>query len=307
MSDPGTVWTCTGVSWRGGRPSVTMTDASGREASRPLLVGERFGVHVTGARFCVGVRRGDRRSCPFRAHLPATSRGIQCDACAAADPGRLLARDATVDHRRFRLYLACFGSGPLKVGISAFERDTERLQEQGALAFTWLAEGTHPAIRAAERVVSGAGIAVERRRRSSKLAGWWQAGTAAARLDMLLTAAQEAHSLDTWPSDPQRVPPEVVDHVGTFGLGTEARPLPRQLCDITHLREGATVVGQVRAVVGAEVLLDYANRTLILSGRRLAGWRIEPTTTLTASGYLTCSVQGIAPDPQGTLFWPSDG
>lgn len=289
-----------------------MTDAGGREASRPVVLGERFGVHISGARVCVGVRRhvagGSVRGCPFQARLPATGAGAQCDACAAADPGRMLARDATVDPRPFRLYLACFGKGPLKVGISAAERGSERLLEQGALAFTWLAEGTHPTIRATEAAVSGAGIAVERRRRDSKPAGWWHPGTAAERRDTLLTAAQKAHSLGTWPTGAQPVLPTVVDQLGLFGLGPAAGPaagtgpLPRQLDDIDQLREGAHVVGRVRAVAGTEVLLDHADQTLVLGGRTLAGWPISPTTSAVSGGYSIKPIRDIAGPAEPALF-----
>ncbi|MGH3998843.1 MAG: hypothetical protein ACRDTJ_15465 [Pseudonocardiaceae bacterium] len=48
--------------------------------------------------------------------------------------------------------MATFGADALKVGISAVERGDERLLEQGALAFTWIAQGSHRIIRAADMV-----------------------------------------------------------------------------------------------------------------------------------------------------------
>jgi len=290
-------WLCTGISWRGGRPALTMTDRDGREVSRALVLDAWFGVHIAGPRMCVGVRRHDVRACPFRTSLPPTARLVQCDACAAADPGRMLARDAIVDDRRFRLYLASFGNGPLKVGISAAERGSERLLEQGALAFTWLAEGPHLAIRATEATVSGARIATERRRRDSKIAGWWHPDTAADRRDTLLTAAQRAQSLRTWPVSADPVEPSVVDHVEVYGLNRLHTPpgqlpgqvpgqVPGELEDIDvidHLSDGAQVAGQVRAVIGTELVLHggghhASDRLLILGGRTLAGWSIAPAT-----------------------------
>lgn len=129
-----------------------MSDASGYELSHPLRPGDPFGLQGVAPRRCVGLWRGTLRSCPFDALIAASGSEAQCEACAAADPGRALARDAVVDDRDFRLYVATFGADALKVGISAVERGDERLLEQGALAFTWIAQGSHRIIRAADMV-----------------------------------------------------------------------------------------------------------------------------------------------------------
>lgn len=305
-----TVWTCTGVSWRGGRPSLTLTDAGGRELSHPLRRGEPFGLRVTGPRRCVGLWRGNLRSCPFDALIAATGSGSQCEACAAADPGRALARDATVDDRDFRLYLATFGADALKVGISALERGDERLLEQGALAFTWLAQGPHRVIRAAETAIATAGLAPERRRRTTKIIGWHTHGTPEERRAALEKVAATAHQLPTWPARAQHTPVDVVDHADLYSLPD----LPDHLDDIDHLDVNATLAGQIRSVIGTELILDpYTNgpsthspsntshgtRGLLLSGRMLAGWPITPAAGLPGAdpvGYRTRPVQ--APDGQ---------
>lgn len=282
-------WTCTGVSWRGGHPALTMTDASGAELARPLRYGEPFGVAITGPRRCIGIWRGQTRSCPFASLMDAGPSAAQCSACAAADPGRMLARDATVDPREFRLYLATFGTGVLKVGITAFDRGAERLLEQGAIAFTWLAQGSHPAIRAAEAAVAGAGMATERPRRSAKLTGWWHHGGHAQRRDALATVAAAAHHLPTWPSEVLRAVVDVVDHADLYGLDD----LPDCVDDLDQVAPGAVLTGRVRAVIGAEILLDHPGGPgsaptcgLVVSGRRLAGWPIAPASG-PAGGYTT--------------------
>jgi len=276
-----------------------MTDTDGLERAHHLVRGGRLAIGVAGQRRCVGLRRGTARGCPFDAAVPAAGRDAQCAACAAADPGRVLARDGVVDPRTFRLYLAAFGSGPLKVGISAVDRGSTRLLEQGALAFNWIAQGPHTAIRAAESMVSTAGIATERRRREGKLTGWWQPGTPRQRVDDLLAATSRAHRLPTWPTDAQQLPPDVVDHVDIFGL----RALPDHLYDIEQIRDGATIIGQLLAVVGTELLLRPANEVsgadevLVVSGKVLAGWPVSRADTaagIAAGGYNTIPVRNVA-------------
>lgn len=284
-------WTCTGVSWRGGRPSLTMIDAAGHELSHPLRHGEPFGLRTTGPRRCIGLWRGDIRSCPFNAPIPATGSSSQCDACAAADPGRALARDATVDDREFNLYLAAFGTDTLKVGISAVERGNERLLEQGAIAFTWIGQGSHRVIRAAETAIAEAGLAPERRRRSTKIAGWHTRGTAQERRTALEKVAAAAQELPSWPMLARHRPVEVVDHADLFGL-TE---LPNHLDDVDELGVDATLAGRVSSVIGTELILnDHEGRGLLLSGRMLAGWPITPATALASAdpvGYRTRPVE----------------
>ena len=290
-------WTCTGVSWRGGRPALTMIDANGRELSHPLRHGEPFGLRTTGPRHCIGLWRGDTRSCPFDALIAATGSSSQCDACAAADPGRALARDTTIDHRNFRLYLANFGVDTFKVGISAHERGNERLLEQGALAFTWIGEGSHRVIRATENAIADAGLAPERRRRATKIAGWHNADDPAQRRDALVKVATTAQELSSWPMLAKPTPVEVVDHADLFGLAE----LPDHLDDVNELGPGATLTGQIRSVIGTELVLDQptanGTRGLLLSGRMLAGWPITPVTGEPGDspiGYRTQPVQAPA-------------
>lgn len=227
LPGPPTAWTCTGVSWRGGHPSMTMIDASGRELSHALRRGEPLGLRVTGPRRCVGLWRGNLRSCPFDALIAASDNGSQCEACAWADPGRALARDATADDRDFRLYVATFGADVLKVGISALERGDERLLEQGALAFTWIGQGPHQVIRAAETAIATAGLAPERRRRATKIAGWHTRGNPEDRRAALEKVAAAAQRLPNWPTLAERTPVAVVDHADRVRAQRTACP-PRR-------------------------------------------------------------------------------
>lgn len=303
-------WTCTGVSWRGGQPALTMTDAAGGEFSRPLRYGEPFGVAITGPRRCVGIWRGDVRCCPFDGLIDPGQGFAQCSVCAAADPGRAIARDGIVDPRQFRLYLAAFGAGALKVGISAVDRGTERLLEQGALAFTWLGEGSHPAVRAAEAAVAGAGMATERPRRSTKLAGWWQQEGPAQRRDALQTVAAAAHRLSAWPAGVRRTAVDVVDHGDLYALGG----IPELVDDVAQLAGDAVLAGRLRAVIGPEILLDHPSgagpgRGLVVNGRTLAGWPIAPARR-PGGGYTTRAIEhagglqadGLADAAQHALF-----
>lgn len=287
-----------------------MSDAAGGELSRPLRYGEQLGVEIAGPRRCIGIWRGDARRCPFDSQIDAGLGTAQCSPCAAADPGRALARDATVDSRPFRLYLATFGAGVVKVGISAVDRDTERLLEQGALAFTWIAEGSHPAIRAAESAVAATGMAIERLRRTTKLAGWWQQGDPGERRDTLLAVAAAAHRLSSWPAGVRRFAVDVVDHADLYALGD----LPDHVDIVDQLAAGAVLVGRVRTVIGPEILLDNPSgsgpdRGLVVGGRTLAGWPVVPAQS-TGGGYTVRTIQqsdeqqtdGVADAVQHALF-----
>lgn len=264
---------CTGISWRGGRPALTLLGPDGRERSRPLTHGDPLGLRLAGPRRCIGIWHDDARHCPFAAEIDSDTTDPQCAACARSDPGRALARDAVRDPRPFRLYLAWHGPDLFKVGISAVERGNDRLLEQGALAFTWLATGDHTDIRVAEQTVAATGLATERRRRSSKLAAWRHTMTQAERAAGLQDVHRRAHAA-RWPERVRKEPFEPVDHVSVFGLDR----VPTVAGDVAGLRVGSVVSGQIAAVVGPELVLETSNAAVVVSGRRLAGWPVTPTT-----------------------------
>lgn len=273
VNEPPTTWLCTGISWRAGRAALTLLGSDGREHSRPLTHGEPQGLRLAGPRRCIGIWHGETRRCPFTAEIDPEATDPQCDACARSDPGRALARDTVRDPRRFRLYLAWLGPDLFKVGISAVERGNDRLLEQGALAFTWLACGDHTDIRVAEQAVAATGMAAERRRRMSKIAAWRHTLTRAERA----TALQDVHrraQATPWPNHVRKELFEPVDHVAIFGLDR----IPGVVDDVTGLRVGSVVSGQVAAVVGPELVLEFSNAAVVVSGRRLAGWPVTPTT-----------------------------
>lgn len=268
---------CKGISWRGGRSALALTTPDGHEEARPIARGEHFALRLTGLRGCVGFWGGRVRRCPFDALIRPDATDAQCEACAGADPGRALARDAVRDARPFRLYLAWFGPQALKVGICAAQRNTERVLEQGAVCFSWLASGDHTAIRAAEQAVAASGLAVERQRSTTKLAGWRQLGSATERAAALQNAHKRALGV-LGSSDALTVEPcEVVDHVSPFGLDS----LPGTVDKITGVAVGSVITGRVIAVAGQQLVLETADRAVVISGRLLSGWPVDPDTSPT--------------------------
>ncbi len=242
-----------------------------------MLPETSLGYQLGGRRCCIGVwlaPRQRRQPCPF-SHpiLPPTTRA-QCDLCAAVDPGQRLARNTTVDDGRdYGLYLAWFGPGLTKVGLTATERGTDRLAEQGALAFTWLAHGRLPVVRAAEQRISASGLAPERRQRRVKLAAWWKLPDETQRRNELGAAYQRIAETVAWPAGLDREACTVVDHVELFGLDAP----PDSCHEITGLSSGAVLRGTVRSVVGRELLLDTPDGSLLADTRLLAGWPLHPT------------------------------
>ncbi len=236
-----------------------------------------MGYQLGGQRCCTGVwlaQQQRRQPCPFGHPIPPPATRAQCDPCGAVDPGKRFARNATLDNgREYALYLAWFGPGLTKVGLTATERGADRLAEQGALAFTWLAHGRLPTIRAAEQRVSASGLAPERRQRRVKLTSWWKLPDHTQRHEQLRAAYQQIIETVPWPTGLNREACAVVDQVELFGLGA----LPNSYQEITALASDAVLSGTVRCAVGRELLVDTQDGPLLADTRLLAGWPLHPT------------------------------
>ncbi|WP_051310131.1 DUF2797 domain-containing protein [Thermocrispum agreste] len=247
-------------------------------------------------RQCIGTWHLDeRRPCPFQEPLDTATTSAQCQPCAAADPGRAVAKDTVLDNRRFHLYLAWFGPGLIKVGICAVHRGLSRLHEQGALASTWLASGRHGPIRQMEKAIAEAGIAVERYRHDTKTSAWWAYSTPERRHNELRTAHQRAQAIPNWPKDVDLAPCLVVDHTHLYGLAD----LPLGLDRAEALQPGAVVAGRLCSVIGSNLVLDNANGPVVVDARLLAGWTITPVEANREHGVERASLRTSA---QQTLF-----
>ncbi len=162
--------------------------------------------------------------------------------------------------------------------MTATERGTDRLAEQGALAFTWLAHGRLPAVRAAERAISASGLAPERRQRRTKLAAWWHRPDQTQRQQQLCVAYRQIIETVPWPAALDRDPCTVIDHVDLFGLDA----LPDSCQEVTGLNTGSVLCGTVRCAAGRDLLLDTTDGPLLADTRLLAGWPLHPTTAASA-------------------------
>ncbi|CAM5506203.1 hypothetical protein SMICM304S_07997 [Streptomyces microflavus] len=80
---------------------------------------------------------------PSGCGVRAQYRGPVPGVCAAGRAHSVAADTLLDDPRTYRVYLAWFGPGMVKVGITREERGAARLREQGAVAFTWLGRGPH--------------------------------------------------------------------------------------------------------------------------------------------------------------------
>ncbi|MFD0273245.1 DUF2797 domain-containing protein [Kitasatospora sp. NPDC127111] len=279
-------WISTGLHWQDGRPVLSAVNGR-RRHERVAEPGVPVGWLLTGPRRCTGAWLAgatERTPCPHHAVIEPDGGAVQCPACQSVDRGLALARDQILDDgRTYRLYLAWFGEGLLKVGLTAEQRGTNRLLEQGALAWTFAARGSLPAVRRAELTVAASGLARERFTGKAKTEHWWRHGDAAHRRTVLTDARERAHRLldghavELLPGHP------VTDHVALYGLADGA---PAAYGQIDALADGAVVAGTLRPPIGRYLLLDQPEDAdpLLLDTRLLTGWTLTPAPGRAASG-----------------------
>ncbi|MBC9728066.1 DUF2797 domain-containing protein [Streptomyces sp. TRM68367] len=264
-------WRCSGLRWSADGP-VLAWDGGRRSA---LARGKRvaFGVAEGGVRTCVGARG---HACPVRAVVPGRSTGARCEQCARLDRAHSVAADTFADDPRpYHVYLAWFGPGMAKVGITALERGSARLLEQGAVCFSWLGTGplmaarrTEELLRAALRVPDRIPYAEKRAVRSEL------PGAAAERAAEIAELHARAGALGGWPESLVREPFRAVDHVDVFGLTR----LPPAAGEVAELVAGGAVSGELAAAAGPDLhVATDGGRVVVLDTRLMTGWELIPS------------------------------
>ncbi|MET9493896.1 DUF2797 domain-containing protein [Streptomyces sp. NPDC006552] len=278
--------------WGGGGPSFGWTGVGGERESS-VRFGETVAFRVGGARRCLGVWRGGRRSvCPGRDAVPVRGTRAQCGECAGIDRARSVAADTVADDPRpYHVYLAWFGDGLVKVGITGVARGSARLLEQGAVAYTWLGRGPLMAARRAEellRVALGVPDRIPYERKRAVRAGL---GDADERGGALVRAHAVAVGLGEWPESLERMPCRVVGHGAAFGLAA----IDRVDAVVAGLAEGAVVAGAVAAAAGPDLhLVEPGGRRLVVDTRVLAGWPLERAAVpVSGAGVLVREVPAV--------------
>ncbi|MGC5034562.1 DUF2797 domain-containing protein [Streptomyces sp. DT190] len=274
------VWKCSGLRWSVAGP-VLVWDGGRRSA---LTRGGRvaFAVADEGVRTCVGARG---HACPVGAAVPARSTGARCEECARLDRAHSVAADTLADDRRpYHVYLAWFGPGMVKVGITAVQRGPDRLLEQGAVCFSWLGAGPLMAARRTEELLRAALRVPDRIPYAEKRAV--RAGLPEAASDRAREVAElhaRAVALPGWPESLERRPPEVVDHVGVFGLAG----VPAAAGEVSELAPGGVVGGELVAAAGPDLHLSTGEGVVVLDTRLMTGWGLVPAS----AGGLTVPVR----------------
>ncbi|MFE6054421.1 DUF2797 domain-containing protein [Kitasatospora sp. NPDC056446] len=298
-------WISTGLSWRDGRAVLGAVHGT-RVHERAVERGAEVGWLLRGPRRCTGawlVGAVERTPCPHHAVIDPDGGATQCPACQSVDRGLALARDQILDDgRTYLLYLAWFGEGLLKVGLTAEQRGDSRLLEQGALAYAFTARGALPAVRRAELTVAASGLARERYTSRLKADHWWSHGDVPYRRSVLTEARGRAHRLLDGHAVERLADRPVVDHVERYGLAGGA---PEAYREIAGLTDGAVLAGWLRAPIGKHLFLDQADGPgpLLLDTRRLTGWTLTPVAGRPSEGLtLRERVRPPEPDTQEALF-----
>ncbi|MEG3629821.1 DUF2797 domain-containing protein [Streptomyces poriticola] len=275
-------WKCAGLRWAVGGP-VLGWDGGRRSA---LAWGKRvaFGVADGGVRTCVGARG---HVCPVGAVVPGRSTGARCEECARLDRAHSVAADTIADDPRpYRVYLAWFGPGLVKVGITAVERGPARLLEQGAVCFSWLGSGPLMAARRTEELLRAAlGVPdrvpyVEKRAVRGALPA-----TAAERAAETAGLHARASALGGWPESLAPEPFRGVDHVGVFGLDRPVGEVGEvdgvcragaAVAEVAELAPGGVVGGELVAAAGPDLHLATEQGVVVLDTRLMTGWELVP-------------------------------
>ncbi|MGH3628647.1 MAG: DUF2797 domain-containing protein [Sciscionella sp.] len=143
-----------GVTWATGVPTLLLADTATGELGQVEVMGLEFGLKVTSpARFCtggygfVGTFQVEPVPCPWQAEVGS---GGQCASCLEQDEFRFAHQFHKGGHappaltaymaQPHWLYIATFAHAASKVGTAAAPRSKSRLDEQGAMHATYLAE-----------------------------------------------------------------------------------------------------------------------------------------------------------------------
>lgn len=278
-------WHCTGMSWpRGGpdggpvlgwrRDERAAGSAGARERVSVLGYGRELGFRAEGERRCVGARGNP---CPVAAVVAVRSTGARCPECARLDRAHSVAADTLADDPRpYRVYLAWFGPGMVKVGITRESRGGARLREQGAVVFGWLGRGPLMAARRTEELLRAALGVPDRIPYAGKRAvrgGLAGPVERAAEVEELYRRAVALEGAG-WPEALERLPFEAVDHGGVFGLeGLDVTAAPVRA--VTGLVGGGVVAGRLVAAAGPDLYLETpSDGTVVLDTRLITGWEL---------------------------------
>ncbi|UED84479.1 DUF2797 domain-containing protein [Streptomyces profundus] len=271
-------WRALGVSWRDGSARWEWAGPGGVSRTSPLPVGTELALAAGADRRCVGVWRSGRQlACPTAALIDPAARGARCASCQTLDRLHSVAADTSLDDPRpFTVYLAHHGT-VVKVGITAVERGSARLLEQGALASTVLSTGPLPAARRCEHLLGTALGLPDRVTATRKRDARARPAEPGERAAALLATAERAHRLPGWPEgQARRDPPAVVDHTAAYPLPADGL---RPAMAVAPLAPGQVLRGTVRCRIGGDLYLDAPNgdsgRSVLLDTRLLAGWALE--------------------------------
>ncbi|WP_374109091.1 DUF2797 domain-containing protein [Streptomyces sp. CC228A] len=176
------------------------------------------------------------------------------------------------DPRVFRVYLAWFGPGLVKVGITAEERGGARLLEQGAVACTWLGRGALMAARRTEAVLGAALGLPDRIPYAAKRAARVDLPGPEVRRGAVEALYRDALGAGGWGETLERLPLDVQDHGEEFGL----RRLGRLDGVVRSLAAGCVVRGTLLGVAGPDLHLRLSEdgRHVVLDSRLVAGWEL---------------------------------
>lgn len=206
------------------------------------------------------------------------------------------------DPRAYAVYLAWFGPGMVKVGITREDRGAARLLEQGAVAFAWLGRGPLMAARRAEELLRSALGVPDRVSYARKRAVRGELPPAGVRAAELAEWHGRAVGLAGWPEALERAEFAVVDHGGVFRLAEAEWGGAGAL--VGGLRDGAVVAGRLVGAAGPDLHLareGSRGAVLVVDTRLMAGWQLEAV----GEGAVTDGVEVRALEPahrQGGLF-----
>ncbi|MEU2066837.1 DUF2797 domain-containing protein [Streptomyces anulatus] len=268
VRESGGGWRCAGVRWPREVPELGWSRGGDRRVS-VLAYGAGLGFRAVGERHCVGARGN---VCPLGAVVPGRSTGGRCAECARLDRAHSVAADTMADDpRTYRVYLAWFGPGMVKVGITGEERGAARLREQGAVVFSWLGRGPLMAARRTEEVLRAALGVPDRIPYAKKRAARGQLPGTEERAGAVAELYARAAELEGrgWPESLERLPLEVVDQGQLFGIDRAPAPVR----SVRELVDGGVVAGRLVAAAGPDLHLAVDGvGVVVLDTRLITGW-----------------------------------